>query len=256
MENEVKKSDEVNLIDIFAVCIKFRKLILIGTALMFILLTGALIGVSKIKESRTGKTVTVLNLLEIKDFPAEFVESKHDLNRVEELTRNYLHDTCFFAKLQEQYPAWADPTASDYFDKIDEILNTSHYFQIDFHPVTDVFYLYSTVPVSRQENLSPFLNAYVNHIQANLASDFKSRCNLSAEDADAWLKNAEPFVKLSPYTYQRKPASKTLTLKIVIIFLGSLFCFVFLAFVLNAVQAVKKDENACKTLKEAWDNGK
>jgi len=256
MENEVKKSEEVSLIDIFAVCIKFRKLILIGTALMFVALTGALVGISKIKESRTGKTVTVLNLLEITDFPADYVESKHDLNRVEELTRNYLHDTYFFAKLQEQYPAWADPTAPDYFDKIDEILNTSHYFQIDFHPATDVFYLYSTVPVSRQDNLSPFLNAYVDYIQGKLVSDFKSRCNLSSEEADAWLKTAEPFVKLSPYTYERKPATKTLTLKIVLILLGSLFCFVFLAFVLNAVQAVKKDDKACKTIKDAWNNGK
>ena len=48
----------------------------------------------------------------------------------------------------------------------------------------------------------------------------------------------------------------SLLLKIIIVWFASFFIFIFIAFLLNAIQNIKSDKEASTKIKNAWEKGK
>lgn len=282
MENEKNTNDEISLIDLFTVFIRYRKLIIFGTLLLSFI---AILGLFVIQKDSKTETYSVeftipflinknyINGLIDYDFANDSILKFKNLNAVANINKecnmfNYNFTEQPFNELQYNKFIYDMLQNKVYDVKLNStksaVIVTVKTFSVEesekfvsnlVNKINEEYYDFLLPLVTNKldvlnEVLDNRLNTNINPVM-NENELLKEQLGLQTILKD----DIEVFdgVKTSLVLKQNPKSNKKLYLLIVI---GSFCCFVLLAFLLNAIKNIKSDEKASEIIKSAWESGK
>ena len=292
--NEMEKStplaedDEISLIDLFSVLIKHRFLIIAGTVAAAILGIAYLFLLPKIVKSADKHEVTIEYTYQVHNLPVAIEQelgfnnqkdkvvvslANYNLNRLTLLADEVKKYNPFGAEIEKM-------SSYQYNRYIQTITKEKKYFT-STSPMQTELKITFVVPethveaanqmvASLMENtnteiekyLFPKLDAIARSVNESLSSVVEGDNSISVQklkETQVQIRNfnatysrfivaaGEPFILLEPLGRVKK---------LVIIVFAAFFIFVFIAFLKNAIENIKKDPEASEKIKSAWDGGK
>ncbi len=284
----VAEDDEISLIDLFSVLIKHRIMIIAGTVIVAVLAIAYLFVLPMVMKSTDKHAVTIEYTYQINSLPLSIEQelgfndqkqrivvslANYNINRLTLLAEEVKKYNPFDADLEEM--------TSYNFNRYIQNLTNDKTYNVGISPMQTELILTLTVPekniskanlmaedivnntISEIENyLFPKLDAIEQAASDSLA--FAAPGDNSAtiqklKDTQVQIKNfrttyngfltsaGEPFILLEPLGRLKK---------LIIVVFAAFFIFVFVAFLLNAVENIKKDPESSEKIKTAWDGGK
>lgn len=284
------EDDEISLIDLFSVIIRYRMMIVIGSAAVFVLaalylfVRPVLFPKSMVRESTVEYSVNVTPIPAViaSELPAKYSNFKSVLNA--EFT-----DVVVLVKELSKNNPYITSDSKDFTDVefnrfVQELLKNKK-IEIKAAPVRDEVTIKMTIPEENLDVATRFVDSMISYINNytegpflqeimkmkkskqetydEISSTFSENSNIT--DAQVLLltvrqinefmdtykcicdRTLEPFVILEPMGRVKK---------LVIATFAAFFIFVFIAFLKNAIENIKKDPEASGKIKTAWDEGK
>lgn len=277
------EDDEISLIDLFSVLIKHRFLIITGTVVVAALCIFYLFFFPKINKSADKHAVTIEYTYQINSLPLSLEKElgyNDQKQKVIVSLANYnLTSLTFLAEKIKQYnPFDADFSKmnSYQYNRYIQSLTTNKKYQVEISPMQTSLSVTLTVPEKNISLTNQLLQDMVNQTNAEIenflfpkldaieksASESTSNNSASAQslkDTELIIRNfrasytgfltsaGEPFILLEPLGRLKK---------LIIVVFAAFFIFVFIAFLLNAIENIKQDPEASEKIKTAWDGGK
>lgn len=288
---ENNNEDEISLIDLFAVLIRYRKLVVIGTFAVALAAFAWLFALPKFVPSLdSGKQTVIYNVKTERLPPSLYSMINYDI-----LTSaiSYMKNVSVIADAQKEFSVIVDEkkfsseklynlavkqaidqgiflveesdisgnitvtcTISNAPEKYESLKNfmqklakvTSDYIEKSLMPEIDLL----------EKNADSFIKMYGNATTTASKSGSSAvtvnYADISA-DAKALKSKYNGFVSVSENEFViPEPAKRTI--KFIIAVFAAFFVFVFIAFLMNAVENIKNDENAVSLIKKAWNEGK
>ncbi len=315
MENQenIKENEEISIIDLLAVLIKYRKLIIIGTVIPTV--------------------VAALWLFVAKPIlkPVEITqpETKVETKVIYKIRINYMTESLYNAISKYTGGVWdihgrlindfTDPTVIiplyeknqfidfnniEELEDIKELTELEDYIKyfinnklMTISPAIEASYIITiNLPVQSLEKLEAFIKSYIKYeidlIDEHLVGwrldylyemckrkitevknaapntvNYTEIQNIkdALESIENWKKLNKPYIEIAgdpiidtktttitPPAPPKEPKVKEL----IIVAVASLFIFIFIAFLLNAIQNIKDDPVSSQKIKEAWKEGK
>ncbi len=297
MENQKKinENEELSIIDLLTVVIKYRKLIIIGTIIPVVF--AALwfyVAKPKLKPLPAPTTnVKAVYTIRFNYMPQKLVEGiGQNFNRwwdwngrmifdfVNPTIAGPLYEKNQFAGAvaEGQGEGYLKPFIDSKAILCENSLDTTYKITISMPSVnTEILDAYIKSFIEYEHNL---INE--KYLENNIAV-LEERCNRMLkevesanaktvnfeeitkaknilEDIEVYKRNKKPFYEIQGKpvieTTINYPATPNNTKKMLIVIVGSFFIFIFIAFVLNAIQNIKADPESSKKIKDAWDSGK
>lgn len=297
MENQVttNESEELSIIDLLAVVIKFRLLIIIGT-LLSIILAGLYFYVYKAKKNPPAQpyeTVKAVYTLRLNYMPPKLIEGiSQNFNCWWDWNGRILNDFVnptivgplyeknqFAGAVAEgQGEGYIKPFIDSKAITCENSLDTTYKLTVNMPSInTDTLTEYVKSFIDYEHNLinSKYMENNIEVLEERCKRLLKEvekadpktvnfdeiqKAKNILEDISTYRRNNKPFYEIQgqPVIERRlvQPAKANYTKKMLIVAVGSLFIFVFIAFVLNAIQSIKADPESSKKIKDAWDSGK
>lgn len=282
LENKIPHEDEISLIDLFSVVLKYRKLIILGTLIVtFIafILFFVLPKFSKKDQVRESYSIEysipilsskrIDNILNY-NLGNDVVQRFSNLNSIANFNKtynvfNYNFEKHDFNQLKYNKFIQNLVNAKDYFVKLnttksDLLININTHsieicesFILNFIEVLNKKYYEFLLPQieTRLEILDEII-ADNNDINNN---DIVDILNEKLE-LQTILKNGLVVLKDGGYSFVINNNNNNNMLKLVICAFAGFFIFTFLAFFLNAMRSIKEDKIVTKKIKSAWTEGK
>lgn len=288
---ENNNEDEISLIDLFAVLVRYRKLVVIGTLAVALAAFAWLFVLPKFVPSLdSGKQTVIYNVKTERLPPSLYSMINYDI-----LTSaiSYMKNVSVIADAQKEFSVIVDEkkfsseklynlavkqaidqgiflveesdisgnitvtcTISNAPEKYESLKNfmqklakvTSDYIEKSLMPEIDLL----------EKNADSFIKMYGNATTTASKSGSSAvtvnYADISA-DAKALKSKYNGFVSVSENEFViPEPAKRTI--KFIIAVFAAFFVFVFIAFLMNAVENIKNDENAVSLIKKAWNEGK
>ncbi len=276
------EDDEISLIDLFSVLIKHRFLIVTGTVVVAALCIFFLFFFPKINKSADKHSVTIEYTYQINSLPLSLEKELGYSDQKEKVIvslANYnLTSLTFLAEKIKQYNPFDDDfskmTSYQYNRYIQNLTNNKKY-QVEISPVQTSLTVTLAVPEKNislanqlvQDMVSQTNSEIENFLFPKLDAIEKSASASSSNTASAQgLKETQSLIRSfrASYTGFLTSAGEPFILleplgrlkKLIIVVFAAFFIFVFVAFLLNAVENIKKDPEASEKIKTAWDGGK
>ncbi len=294
MENQIEKNtnneDEISLIDLFAVLIRYRKLIVIGTLVVSFLVGVYLFIVPVLFPSFSGAKYVVSYSIGVDSLPpmlaSEFSTGKDNGNYILQLAVSSFTNPQSFSSLYREQPIFSidgklpdnkvefNKMVSDFFGKditiaenkvggIDIVLEIPVVNEDKVDSFMSAFIAAANKQIS--DSVLPQLTSVVSVAQQSAIAGANSMkeeniaamldLQLLINSANRFLAENVSFVHQVGEPFVVPSAQGRLT-KLVIVAFAAFFVFVFTAFVLNAVSNVKADPQASKVISDAWKAGK
>ncbi|MCF0242579.1 MAG: hypothetical protein HUK25_08075 [Treponema sp.] len=285
-ENTIEqKDDEISLIDLLAVLIRHRKLIIITTLLAFVLSAVIFFALPKLnekifKKDSERKVLVIYNVRVEKMAP----ELTHFLNiNLGDIVEKELKDYVNFSNVQREYNIFTEDnlTNREYNTVIKDLLDKKK-FNIDVNYGGQVITISSEVLENRIEDYKNFISAYVNYCSTIIDGVISESIDSAKYNLDELIERAEKnenqgsdlssllSIRLAIKNYNDthkqivsldgEPFEVNIALgrlkKVIIFTFAGFFVSIFAAFVINAVSNIKKDPEASKIISDAWKNGK
>lgn len=274
IEQKTDENEEISLIDLFSVLLKYRKFIVIGSILLIFITSIVYISYVKYKDK-------VLNYYDI-EFTIPISNKIKYLNNV--VNYDLLNDIVvrfkdlgFIAKLNEKYNVFYYDFNKSNFNQLDynEFINTkvnSGFYQVKLNSTKSSLII--NLRSYSVDNAKKFISEYIQNLNSEYRNYFsieiENRILLLQEIIDNNNANKEIFAEKHELENLNKD---TVTLfiddfsifitknndilpKFIIIIFASFFIFIFIAFLLNAIQNIKSDKEASTKIKNAWEKGK
>lgn len=291
---ENNNEDEISLIDLFAVLIRYRKLVVIGTLAVALAAFAWLFVLPKFVPSLNKKTLTISYALKTERLPSSVATSVN--YSILWTAINYMKDVRVLADAQREFSIFADekkvPSVSAYNKQIQDAIDKEK-FVVRTSPIADTIAdtiaVTLKIPMEKEEFADAFIKKMAkmasDYIEADLMpeidtlednadtilekygesglSEKKSSASASASvnyadisaDIKSFKSKHDEFVKsLDDAFVINDPAGRAI--KFIVATFAAFFIFVFTAFLLNAIENIKNDENAVSLIKKAWDEGK
>ncbi|MCQ2247514.1 MAG: hypothetical protein MJZ50_00740 [Treponema sp.] len=293
INNNENYEEEISLIDLLAVVIRYRKMILIGTFAVALLAGIRLFVLPKVVPSMNRQTQTVSYLVQVEKIPAKL---KKELDyRFIENGISFLTDVRAFAQSQKEFKIFADEekcgSAVNYNYAISNVIKQKK-FKVEKGHITDTISVTCDIPVDKLEETNAFMNKFVGEASAFISSELDQTIKELSENTERTLneykkdskadKDGEnsmsATVALAKYTdlkndidtfYQRHtnylmvnddafiiPVGQGRAKKFIIVVFAVFFVLVFAAFMRNAIENIKKDKEASGIIAKAWEEGK
>lgn len=285
---QLAEDDEISLIDLFSVLIKHRFMIIAGTIAVAFLGVFYFFGLPKLMKSADKHEVTIEYTYQIDSLPPS-IEQQLGFNDqrqkiVVSLANYNMSRLTFLAQEVKKYNPFGvdlDEMTPYQYNGFIQGLVKNKMFKVEISPMQTELKVTITVPetnvaVANQmladmandttkeiENyLFPKIDAIDKAAEDSLAlvmPDDTSSSTQKLKDTQVQIKNfrttysgfltsaGEPFILLEPLGRLKK---------LVILVFAAFFVLVFVAFLLNAVENIKKDPEASGKIKTAWDGGK
>ena len=292
-EQYENNEDEISLIDLFAVLIRYRKLIVIGTLAVAVAAFAWLFVLPKFVPSLNKKTLTISYALKTERLPASVLPSVNNYS-ILWTAINYMKDVRVLADVQREFSIFADEkkasSVSAYNKQIQDAIDKEK-FVVKTSPIVDTIAVILKIPVEKKEFADDFIKKIAkmtsDYIETYLMpeidtlednadrilekygemglSEKKASASASASasvnyadissDIKSFKAKHDDFVKsLDDAFVITDPAGRAM--KFIIAVFASFFVFVFISFLLNAVANIKTDPYASNLIKKAWDEGK
>ena len=290
IENNTNNEDEISLIDLFAVLIRYRKLIVIGTLVVSFLVGVYLFIVPVLFPSFSGAKYVVSYSIGVDSLPSmlasEFSTGKDNGNYILQLAVSSFTNPQSFSSLYREQPIFSidgklpdnkvefNKMVSDFFGKditiaenkvggIDIVLEIPVVNEDKVDSFMSAFIAAANKQIS--DSVLPQLTSVVSVAQQSAIAGANSMkeeniaamldLQLLINSANRFLAENVSFVHQVGEPFVVPSAQGRLT-KLVIVAFAAFFVFVFTAFVLNAVSNVKADPQASKVISDAWKAGK
>ena len=282
--SSVQKNQEISFIDLLAVLIRYRVLIILGT----LIFTGVAVLYAtilpKFFPSMNTRSITVTYTLEIRELPSDVQRIlSNSQASITLLTMSRLQNQSFFA---EQYKKLFEDKKNIPKDDYEYNIMIQQYqknnYSVSKSEIPGTLFVTFTIPDTEEykEKVSSFMEDSIDLINSELKStimpqinamltllkeiDMKENTNQERNmstylqdqknmlQLEYVVKNYDSFVEADdiPYIVPLQQYSKLFT--IIIVAFASFFLFVFIAFTLNAVKNIKQDPQAHQTISDAW----
>ncbi|MBQ7905363.1 MAG: hypothetical protein IJ361_06370 [Spirochaetaceae bacterium] len=274
IEQKTDENEEISLIDLFSVLLKYRKFIVIGSILLIFITSIVYISYVKYKDK-------VLNYYDI-ELTIPISNKIKYLNNV--VNYDLLNDTVvrfkdlgYIAKLNEKYNVFYYDFNKSNFNQLDynEFINTkvnSGFYQVKLNSTKSSLII--NLRSYSVDNAKKFISEYIQKLNSEYRNYFsieiENRILLLQEIIDNNNANKEIFAEKHELENLNKDTvtlfiddfsifitkNNDILLKFIIIIFASFFIFIFIAFLLNAIQNIKSDKEASTKIKNAWEKGK
>ena len=281
LEDNYKNEDEISLLDLLSVFVKYRKLIIWGTVVFALLVSIFLFFLSKSSDNQEQLYLIDYN---ITVYPNMSIFSNIVSFDIVDDTNNKLNDKKLISEINKNILVFDYDFNSSNFDVLEynqfilelfndkeylaELSKTKNNFLLSIKTINpenaDLFVneLINVVNNEYREILLPLIQKRINEINLLLpqySSDEKEiKDKLLNEKITLTELSNENFnilqTNFSKFIVREKKDS--LLLKIIIVWFASFFIFIFIAFLLNAIQNIKSDKEASTKIKNAWEKGK
>ncbi len=286
-ENYIAQDEEeISLIDLFAVLVRYRKFIIIFTAVVTVLAGLYLFVLPKVVKSFDKKGVIVTFAVTAKEPPAKNLSVTFP--SIAATGRYFMGDPQTLALVHKQYPAFTDAATKidgeyAYNAFIQNLIKTKK-IAVETSPLSQHFSLTLTVAEDKIDTAVSMAYCMVDTINAMIDESVVPQLETTLEQTEASLETMKGSTNaLTALSYQEMISlkqtlselikSKNFHLsiaktpfvvneaqgrakKLIIVFFAAFFIAVFGAFALNAVENIKKDPDASKTIQDAWKAGK
>ena len=289
-KNTSNEDEEISLIDLFSVVIRHRFMIILGTILVFVLFAGYLFVLPMLSKNEQNRGVTVKYSISVTSVPtgisSELPVRLRDLKTV---VNSEFNDIIFLVKEIKKTNPFSDGSDSQLtdFEYNTYVQNLVKDKNITIAPssIRDEIVITMKIPEQNLTKASVFVDNMIDSVNAvvdpvflrevkklektkqetydEMVKSYSENSNISEaqillltvrqikeflEDYDKILKRElEPFVVLEPLGRLKKLAVTTV---------AAFFIFIFLAFLLNAIENIKQDPDASGKIKAAWIGGK
>ena len=290
---ENNNEDEISLIDLFAVLVRYRKLVVIGTLAVALTAFAWLFVLPKFVPSLNKKTLTISYALKTERLPSSVAFSvNYDILLT---AKNYMNDVRVLADAQREFSIFADekkvPSVSAYNKQIQDAIDKEK-FVAKRSPIADTIAVTCKIPIEKEDFADDFIKKIAKMASDYIEADLMPEINTLEDNADMILekygdvglsekKSSSSSSSSSSFTnyadissdikaFKLKhdmfvqflddafvitdPAGRTI--KFIVATFAAFFIFVFIAFLLNAVANIKTDPYASNIIKKAWDEGK
>lgn len=282
--SSVQKNQEISFIDLLAVLIRYRVLIILGTLIftgVAVLYTTIL---PKFFPSMNTRSIAVTYTLETRELPSDVQRIlSNSQASITLLTTSRLQNQSFFA---EQYKKLFEDKKNIPKDDYEYNIMIQQYqknnYSVSKGEIPGTLFVTFTIPDTEEyrEKVSSFMEDSISIIDNELKStimpqinamltllkeiDMKENTNQERNmstylqdkknmlQLEYVVKNYDFFVEADdiPYIAPLQQDSKLFT--IIIVAFASFFLFVFIAFTLNAVKNIKQNPQARQTISDAW----
>lgn len=283
-EQYENNEDEISLIDLFAVLIRYRKLIVIGTLAVALAAFAWLFVLPKFVPSLNKKTLTISYALKTERLPASvFNATGYDVLKS---AVDYMQDSAVISECQKDLHI---------FENAEQAISGGK-FSVESSNASDRITLMCKVSVEKENELNAFVLELLKSTNSYIEDSAMQRINSLKENADriieqygnlslpvVWReKNERSEVKTvsvsvncleissdiktfkashgkfvsDPILLSSVVDSGRRAIKFIVATFAAFFIFVFAAFLLNAIENIKNDESALSLIKKAWDEGK
>ena len=288
---ENNNEDEISLIDLFAVLVRYRKLVVIGTLAVALAAFAWLFVLPKFVPSLNKKTLTISYALKTERLPSSVAFSvNYDILLT---AKNYMNDVRVLADAQREFSIFADekkvPSVSAYNKQIQDAIDKEK-FVAKSSPIADTIAVTCKIPIEKEDFADDFIKKIAKMASDYIEADLMPEINTLEDNADMILEkygdvglsekkssssSSSSFTNYADISSDIKafklkhdmfvqflddafvitdPAGRTI--KFIVATFAAFFIFVFTAFLLNAIENIKNDENAVSLIKKAWDEGK
>jgi len=293
IENQTNTSDEISLIDLFAVLIKNRKLIIFGTLIVTILVGFYLFLLPILIPSFASSHVKIEYTVTTNEIPLTiltrlFGDTKVEQYSIKELAVENMTNFSEFSKQYKKYPIFSSDIEKlnnyQFNNLIRSIFNENLFevnaskvsntininFIINLKKLEDSENLVKNIVADTNKKLELFFMPKINESKSNILkildslkkssgdiSDINSSIKLQENllDIENFISNFNGFLNLNEEPFITLEAKGRL-MKLIIVCFASFFIFVFIAFLKNIIDNIKKDPTASKTISDAWKEGK
>lgn len=282
--SSVQKNQEISFIDLLAVLIRYRVLIILGTLIftgVAVLYTTIL---PKFFPSMNTRSIAVTYTLETRELPSDVQRIlSNSQASITLLTMSRLQNQSFFA---EQYKKLFKDKKNIPKDDYEYNLMIQQYqknnYSVSKGEIPGTLFVTFTIPDTEEyrEKVFSLMEDSIDLINSELKStimpqinamltllkeiDMKENTNQEGNmstylqdqknmlQLEYVVKNYDSFVEADdiPYIVPLQQDSKLFT--IIIVAFASFFLFVFIAFTLNAVKNIKQNPQARQTISDAW----
>lgn len=288
---ENNNEDEISLIDLFAVLVRYRKLVVIGTLAVALTAFAWLFVLPKFVPSLNKKTLTISYALKTERLPSSVAFSvNYDILLT---AKNYMNDVRVLADAQREFSIFADekkvPSVSAYNKQIQDAIDKEK-FVAKRSPIADTIAVTCKIPIEKEDFADDFIKKIAKMVSDYIEADLMPEINTLEDNADMILEkygdvglsekkssssSSSSFTNYADISSDIKafklkhdmfvqflddafvitdPAGRTI--KFIVATFAAFFIFVFIAFLLNAVANIKTDPYASNIIKKAWDEGK
>lgn len=279
-----QKNQEISFIDLLAVLIRYRVLIILGTLIFTGVAVLYTVILPKIFPFMNTRSITMTYTLEIRELPSDVQRIlSNSQASITLLTMSRLQNQSFFA---EQYKKLFEDKKNIPKDDYEYNIMIQQYqknnYSVSKGEIPGTLFITFTIPDTEEyrEKVSSFVEDSISIIDNELKStimpqinamltllkeiDMKENTNQERNmstylqdqknmlQLEYVVKNYDFFVEADdiPYIAPLQQDPKLFT--IIIVAFASFFLFVFIAFTLNAVKNIKQNPQARQTISDAW----
>lgn len=282
--SSVQKNQEISFIDLLAVLIRYRVLIILGTLIFTGVAVLYTIILPKFFPSMNTGSIAVTYTLETRELPSDVQRIlSNSQASITLLTMSRLQNQSFFAEQYKKLFEDEDSIPEDDYEYnalIQEYQKKN--YSVSKGEIPGTLFITFTIPDTEEyrEKVSSFVEDSISIIDNELKStimpqinamltllkeiDMKENTNQERNmstylqdqknmlQLEYVVKNYDFFVEADdiPYIAPLQQDSKLFT--IIIVAFASFFLFVFIAFTLNAVKNIKQNPQARQTISDAW----
>lgn len=265
---ENNNEDEISLIDLFAVLVRYRKLVVIGTLAVALAAFAWLFVLPKFVPSLNKKTLTISYALKTERLPSSvFNATGYDVLKS---AVDYMQDPAVISECQRDFHI---------FENAEQAV-VGGTFSVQSSNASDRITLLCKIPAEKENELNAFILELLKSTNSYIEDSAMQRINSLEENADkiieqygnlslpvVWREeNEKSDIKTFKASHDKFVSAPILlssvvdsgkrTIKFIVATFAAFFIFVFTAFLLNAIENIKNDENAVSLIKKAWDEGK
>jgi len=285
-ENKENAEDEISLLDLFAVLIRYRKLIIFGTLIVTVLAGLYLFVVPMVFKKANTQTAQVAYTVSVKAIPLSISSKLPDGSKVTPLylaTYNSQRLPFLVEQLKKNNVFTNNEMTAYEFNSFVQGLIKDKKFQINESRLGNEFDIVLVVPIENIPQATALVKNIVAEVNQNLNNYYepllqtlllntttsleKARTSTTGDssaiqevqnlnvDLQEFINSFDGFLTLhdEPFVI---PEGRGRTKKLIIIFFAAFFIFVFAAFCKNAIANIKADPDSNKLISDAWKAGK
>lgn len=289
IENNQNTDEEISLIDLFAVLVRYRKLIVIGTILIPFLVALYLFIVPLVLPSLSNEKENISYTVVVNELPtsldSDFFKGNAKQGLIMGLAMEELQNLSAFSVLYKENPIFSTDdsmpeTPSQYNLMIQKLFGSV--IKILPSGVGNTIKITVEIPSVNAEKSDDFIEKYIENVNSAIGNYVLPRLQNIQTSTESALKAMEgqnsimnssqdlqvKLLDITPYLTGKSsflhiqgepfvlPVAQGKIMKLVIVAFAAFFVTIFLAFVLNAIRNIKADPQASKILSDAWKAGK
>lgn len=253
-----KEEDEISLLDLFLVCLKYRKLIIFGTLSCMIAFSVFFF----IKENiNPSKNISVVYTVKAKVIPPSLGSYMKKSGSLIQFARDKMNNLNFIAKANKSSYVFGGEGKSgyEYFDAVKESKEAAKFtidgvkFDLEYEVKVDIdeelfsayeAFLHTMLDEINKEAGNYFLSLFSDSLFSNVDEDIESEVN-------SYIMNNSPLIYIDEEPVFLSTATEGRIKIFIIVFFASFMITIFLSFLLNAINSIKQDKEAMEKVNSA-----